>query len=853
MTIVLLLLLTPAVEAQDPTCPCGQNLRCYQDQGYKVREIRLETLFEKNVPLKFIFAIQNLLATQFAQIKPQLSLKEGQPFTVDGFNNAPADFSKALGSSPPGQRFRFVYLEHSLEGCDPRNLTIDVVHKMLITDGLSFLTSRFEDPKDKISRTVLIPIPHADRNKVLPQPSVGYNRSRGLFGGGHVSFKRDGGIFEKVELDASGSGSSGTIDFAVSGSRSFSEGIVNHAEWKLGYKYSDVPADLIRLKGATGDAQFFAGSRPLGSRGMSLRFGATLEAGNRQTDLALNAGSIPANLQRTPYGAVKVYAGSTMNWGRQAWTASYGLQLGQAGRAIHVDYVKQIFDTAYSIRLLPREHAPLKLDTQFTAGLITSSSKQIPIGERFFGGNTQTNFIQGDDWHFNSTPLIRSFPQYRLNLIGPGMPIGGTKFFSANLTLSQTVWSRPTVPDEVSNLAALRIGLGSQITSERRTAVGSYLRVAPAFIDLLNELTLLGDELKKLEARLDNLKTSQPPEPVLTAIGSLFLLDDDSGYIPLPNAKETMEDALKDKVVTTSLATALAKDTPIESILSVVDRKLLNLQTSLDEARISHAEIDDSKTKLATIKDALLTKIDIINTAPNYNSEDVQRVISQVNKLTPVLTAIQEQADLLPPAANNDQVKDYGPGVDNLKSYLEAAQDAVSAVSEDETDTWQAEKLVLGYGKVSPAFITGLVESIDKLQVPLKAKGLETEAQTLRVAAKSLVSIQVQITTEIKKVKVPKIVRLANRDIAFTGRVLDVIFRELNLVALSPVAMFDVARIGPQSSQGYGGLRYGVGGGVRFSLVTLDLTCGYALNPHRHPNEGRGAFVFSMTISDLFR
>jgi hypothetical protein len=47
--------------------------------------------------------------------------------------------------------------------------------------------------------------------------------------------------------------------------------------------------------------------------------------------------------------------------------------------------------------------------------------------------------------------------------------------------------------------------------------------------------------------------------------------------------------------------------------------------------------------------------------------------------------------------------------------------------------------------------------------------------------------------------------------------------------------------------------RYGLGTGIKFSLVTMDVTAGYCWNITRKPGEPRGAFVFSLDISDLFR
>ena len=94
----------------------------------------------------------------------------------------------------------------------------------------------------------------------------------------------------------------------------------------------------------------------------------------------------------------------------------------------------------------------------------------------------------------------------------------------------------------------------------------------------------------------------------------------------------------------------------------------------------------------------------------------------------------------------------------------------------------------------------------------------------------------------------------AKRDMAFISRTVHTLVDEMNFASISPVAIFDVARIGPQSSDAGGGFRYGVGGGVRFTLLdVIRLTCGYAFNPNPKPWEGRGAAFFSMEIVSLFR
>ena len=89
--------------------------------------------------------------------------------------------------------------------------------------------------------------------------------------------------------------------------------------------------------------------------------------------------------------------------------------------------------------------------------------------------------------------------------------------------------------------------------------------------------------------------------------------------------------------------------------------------------------------------------------------------------------------------------------------------------------------------------------------------------------------------------------------VSFTGRVLGVFFRELNIVAISPVVTFDAARLGPLNAPGQSGFRYGSGPGIRLSLVNVDFTAGYSFNLNRRMGEGRGAFTFTLDISDLFR
>jgi hypothetical protein len=92
----------------------------------------------------------------------------------------------------------------------------------------------------------------------------------------------------------------------------------------------------------------------------------------------------------------------------------------------------------------------------------------------------------------------------------------------------------------------------------------------------------------------------------------------------------------------------------------------------------------------------------------------------------------------------------------------------------------------------------------------------------------------------------------AKRDMKFPRRVFDQLTREANLVAVSPVAVFDAARLW-QDGSSPDGFRYAVGGGLRLSIVSVDVTAVYAWNPSPRPGESRGALLLSMELSNLFR
>jgi len=86
----------------------------------------------------------------------------------------------------------------------------------------------------------------------------------------------------------------------------------------------------------------------------------------------------------------------------------------------------------------------------------------------------------------------------------------------------------------------------------------------------------------------------------------------------------------------------------------------------------------------------------------------------------------------------------------------------------------------------------------------------------------------------------------------YPRRVIRELLHEANLISLSPVAVVDAARSW-QSGLPAGDVRYACGGGLRLTVVNLDLTATCAWTIGRKPGEGAGAFLFTFGVSNLFR
>jgi hypothetical protein len=490
-----------------------------EKRTYRVREVRVESKID------FLHAISRYLK----EVKGKLPLQSGHDYPLidiitgksRGRQLIEDELDKATKNTDPRNRFRIV--RGRLENCDQAAGQLDVVYRIFLTNYDDYLSYTWELKSKEVEEPGNAAAePKAENVKgfLTVKPAVGYNRTRRGFVGGLLRLKMPGGLFETAELSAVASPTSDEEVFELAGSRSPKLTALNHLDYRLSYRHSNEPAGTNRLRVGTLSFQAFGASRPLGERGVILRYGASVEGGNQHTDLdaAAAAGGSAAD---SGYGGLKAYVGATMRLGGLALAGSYGIQLGTRGATADVDFVKHLGDLALTTQFWKREGKPgkvnraLTVEARLAVGIIQSHGR-IPVTQRFFGGNVQKNFIEGDGWRMLRGPFIRSLPENRLNSAGD---IGGTRFYSANFTIGREVWGYPLMPKELKEEPGfVDTILPGAVTSTRSFLRNSYLVKVPAYVEFAQKIPsmkmptgeTLHEWLTALDARLTGLIDSPP-------------------------------------------------------------------------------------------------------------------------------------------------------------------------------------------------------------------------------------------------------------------------------------------------------------------------------------------------------
>ena len=911
LALVCLIASASSSRAQTATTPsgkCEQIPVLYQLAHYTVEHVTVEPMvnFIPNGPV----LDQSLAAAIAIEMPASNGVWTSRAFDTVWVSRLEAELNAQLITRIPVGRIALIFARHQLVNCDETKRTLDVQYRVLTVARPSYLTNSFEfrDRKDQ-NKESAGNLQTTSRQRFSVAPFGGYNRTRGMFGGSDVSLATGFAPLSRIGVSASGSGSSAVVGADFTGSKNFESGPLTYAEWKAAYRYSDIPADGFDLKEATAAARFFAATRPVSRLNLILRLGTSLEGGNRQSSLP-QTDALPATVVNSGYGALKFYVGASATTRKHDWKASYGFLMGNTGDDVSIDYRKQIFDTAYRLRFQPKPYKPFQLDVQFTTGSLTHVNGPIPLAERFFGGNVEEEFIQGDSWRIRSNPVIRSFPQNRLSGGSTGLPLGGDEFVSFNITASQTMWGKSLIPAEISEDPDVNAGLGGQLLAARllfreeaiqKSGEMKALEAQAGCVDqdpAKSCLTHAVDQLKTLLAKL--LADAGTNEQLKQTIAA-FSTEDDNGNNPIGDVEDAISSAKLDPDIFTKpidnpaqLAavqanpvegnvTRLIKDDPgdpsdpdddVVSLLTVLQSHIKTLQTQLTATDASR-ELQTISASIENSRTALRQRMNSVDALRAYNLQDIETARTALNQPGPsgrTLDQILEEVrailkrerdnahDPSNPLLKTDRatVLDYRELLDAADTYADKSRSAYASVQ----DSFQnkdfygvkidIERLTIGFGGLF-AYLKGLDVKLNEVDQFRKDRGWPPLSSQLKVDLAEIKQIQSKAKSAYAKIKVPKAEANANQTVSYVGRVLGVFFRETNLIAISPVVMFDAARLRINDLPDTNRFRYGIGSGLRFSLITVDFTAGYSFNPTRRLNEPRGAFVFRMDINDLFK
>jgi hypothetical protein len=498
----LALLRSPA--AADPPPPAGaENVETsggcpegvsFEKAGYMIRKARIENFF----------AFLPWIRAALAAAERGVSALEGKPYVqaeVLYWRDVLYDIHARSDSE---QRVRVDVVAAAVENCADH--VLDVVYYDFSTEIAPVLGGTIESRRADVAapeRAAGADQATADqttdriRSRFHLSPSAGYDRSEGLFGGGHFQFRPGplaGGLpLDSVAVSGEGSPFMHRVSGAVAGSLAQHSSWLADADWHLDYFNRSEPSHSTRLDQQRGAAELSAMTQPLGAWQIPLRFGGVVEGGELNSDFFH---PLPEDTVRNShYWSSKLFLGATLERARQTLAVSYGVELASTGSA-DLGWVKHVGDVGHLVTIPVGDHRPLQIESRLAGGLLEIPGV-IPVSARFFGGNREEPFISGDSWSIRSNPVIRSIPANELTAARRGP--GGTWFYSYNLTVAIPVWRTPLVPLEVSHDPQFTDAMGRALETPVNTLQKDLSTEDPAYERMVARLGDLQDGLGKLE------------------------------------------------------------------------------------------------------------------------------------------------------------------------------------------------------------------------------------------------------------------------------------------------------------------------------------------------------------------
>lgn len=473
--------------------------------GYTIRQVSVKD------PIGFITPWTSLSSS----LKKRLKLKDNALFSHLSFEDDSIFLSSTLKATfaSSQQQVKLSFAAGKLYDCDPESRSLRVVYPIFTTVVPSFLPPSIEQQATENERPGTTGATRLSERHILFAPLAGYNKTRRFWGG--LNFSDTTGEFRFLG-ESQLSGNSGSAYLELGPAR----GLRNQYDWAGTFEYIDVPAGSARFKEGKITGRISAFTKEFSRTHMIVRYGSAMEGGHQQSSGTLSA------TQLTPssgYGSLKLYAGVTGRPGRNAFTISYGFQLGSTFLHEVPHFRKYLADMGYNLSipvpfrktmgdrenfkgpLNPAVHRAVNVETRFAAGLIQNASGT-PLAERFLGGNGMRPFVQDSSWIILGDAFIRSIPENQLGARS-NSTLGGTRFYSANATVSFTAWGMPLLPKELATAdpsfpGVLNLPFGTaarNLANNYKIKDPNYIRTSPAIsagaAELSSKLGALSEEL----------------------------------------------------------------------------------------------------------------------------------------------------------------------------------------------------------------------------------------------------------------------------------------------------------------------------------------------------------------------
>jgi hypothetical protein len=423
--------------------------------GYRVISVAVDDPFSF---LPFINSRRNALVARLT------TLLVGQPYTFDRARTQALQIIAQSGLTPSGDNnLELVIQSLHIEDIDAQAQTLKLRYRVLSIAPPYDVGGALESQQMSETSPQTVSGVSQIQHRLSLLPEVSYNRASGFLAGGTFQATPTGELskfLRTVAVSGQGSHNTRAIDIALTGSAHF-RSLFTDTNWHLDYTNNAAPVGASSIASAALSAQINTQTRPIWNESTFFRTGFLIQGGNQQAQLA-SALLPPNTIANTGDGSIRLYEGLSQFSHHEALSLSYGLELGSSAPVARVDWRKHIAEVSSDSWWDIGDHRPLELESSFNLGILQIPG-QVPLAERFFGGNAEHFFIPNDTWQIHDQPYIRAIPANQLSTTASGL--GGDNFAAVNLTLSYPFLVRPLIPRDVTSDPAVQPAINGALVS----------------------------------------------------------------------------------------------------------------------------------------------------------------------------------------------------------------------------------------------------------------------------------------------------------------------------------------------------------------------------------------------------